>query len=686
MKMIKYIFMTLSMLLVFAACSDDDKLIYNPNNVAPGQLADIAPSYVLTMEQANEIVQTFNWGAFDLGYDAAITYTLEADLAGNNFANAQELASGSILTADITYAKLNSAMINLQQKYGFADETEQTVEFRVKGTISSSSPLVDPVYTNVVTAKVTPYSADVEYPGVHVMGDYSGWSWDNAQKVYSYKMNTVYEAWIFFDGKAQNGFKFAIPVDNEWNNASNWGLQDGQTPANEATSVTLWSDGGSKDIKAYSKNYYKFSFDTSTAELKVLYSMNTFGIVGDGVGGWEADVPFDFDADKQVFVATVTVVDGAIKFRADKGWDLNFGQLKDGETGILASGGENINVTAGTYKITVNMNNSDEMTYKIEAATALDPSKITAQKLTAHEDLAMNQNKSDAITWDALDFGDQSPATVNYTVEMALKGTSFADVQTLGTTKETSLSVSGDKYLEVLKALGKDIDQAVDVDVRVTATVSGITNVYTSNTVSYNLTINTPPTYPEELYMTGAEFGNWFNDASGVVKMVPVNGVEGSFWCVRYFTAGQGFKWAPQIGWGSDFAELGAKSGYSIDGGNAVVDADGLYMVYIDMSADKITVEPAKIYGMGDAFGGWDVDAYPFTVSGNKASITVTTDSNLRIYAGSSAATSDWWTREFNIFDGKIVYRGTGGDQEAVPVTAGQKVTLDFNAGTGTIE
>jgi len=56
------------------------------------------------------------------------------------------------------------------------------------------------------------------------------------------------------------------------------------------------------------------------------------------------------------------------------------------------------------------------------------------------------------------------------------------------------------------------------------------------------------------------------------------------------------------------------------------------------------------------------------------------------MYAGSSIATTDWWTREFNIIDGKIEYRGNGGDQAAVPVTAGKVVTLDFNAGTGTIE
>jgi hypothetical protein len=48
---------------------------------------------------------------------------------------------------------------------------------------------------------------------------------------------------------------------------------------------------------------------------------------------------------------------------------------------------------------------------------------------------------------------------------------------------------------------------------------------------------------------------------------------------------------------------------------------------------------------------------------------------------------TDWWQHEFNIIDGKIAFRGTGGDQAAVPVTAGSKtISLNFKVGTGTIK
>ena len=75
-----------------------------------------------------------------------------------------------------------------------------------------------------------------------------------------------------------------------------------------------------------------------------------------------------------------------------------------------------------------------------------------------------------------------------------------------------------------------------------------------------------------------------------------------------------------------------------------------------------------------------------FSTADGKASVTVSAAGDLRMYAASSIATSDWWTREFIILDGKIAYRGNGGDQERVHIAAGAKVTLDFNAGTGVIE
>jgi hypothetical protein len=47
---------------------------------------------------------------------------------------------------------------------------------------------------------------------------------------------------------------------------------------------------------------------------------------------------------------------------------------------------------------------------------------------------------------------------------------------------------------------------------------------------------------------------------------------------------------------------------------------------------------------------------------------------------------TDWWKTEFIVLDGKIAYRGNGGDQTRVAGTAGQTVSLNFATGTGSIQ
>ena len=75
-----------------------------------------------------------------------------------------------------------------------------------------------------------------------------------------------------------------------------------------------------------------------------------------------------------------------------------------------------------------------------------------------------------------------------------------------------------------------------------------------------------------------------------------------------------------------------------------------------------------------------------FTADGKTLKCTLVADGELRMYAASSRATSDWWTREFIFLDGKIEYRGKGDDQQRVNAGAGQTVVLDFNAGTATLQ
>lgn len=287
------------------------------------------------------------------------------------------------------------------------------------------------------------------------------------------------------------------------------------------------------------------------------------------------------------------------------------------------------------------------------------------------------------------------PLGIRYILQADKGDGNFDSPVVITSLTDAEISFTHEEMNNVMEKLGLEPDVKSQVKLRVVSNayggeegnvlLSGFPTLY-SDVVDIHVTpFEEERAYPESLFMIGDEFGNWNWEDDGIVEMVPVNGKEGEFWCINYFTAGKGFKWAPKRAWANDFNALDTNTGFKQNGGNAEVETDGLYMVYINMKNSEIYIEPAKVYGIGDCFGGWDEGLVLFSVSGKTTSSTVSNAGELRMYAASSIATTDWWTREFIILGGKIVYRANGGDQERVQVAAGKTVTLDFGAGTGVI-
>jgi hypothetical protein len=122
------------------------------------------------------------------------------------------------------------------------------------------------------------------------------------------------------------------------------------------------------------------------------------------------------------------------------------------------------------------------------------------------------------------------------------------------------------------------------------------------------------------------------------------------------------------------------------------VDKAGLYTINVDVVNGRVVVEPAVIVGMNKPFKNpdWSMDCADAIFTNNTdgtTSYVVAEDGDMRVFVKSSMITGfDWWHAEFIIKDGKIVYRGTGGDPEAIALKAGQTVTFDFNNEAGSIK
>ena len=196
-----------------------------------------------------------------------------------------------------------------------------------------------------------------------------------------------------------------------------------------------------------------------------------------------------------------------------------------------------------------------------------------------------------------------------------------------------------------------------------------------------------------DLFLTGSNYdwgGKW-------LQLVPFNKSEEDFWTLIYLHEGEQLKFAPQAGGGDDFGytgttindEAGANITSSSDG-NLVVGKAGWYLLKVQNGSTKaLTVLQPNVYLIGDAAGEWNIaDSHKFTVptteDGVFESPAFAADAELRMCV--SVDGFEWWQSEFMVFDGKIEYRGRGIDQNRVNVKAGQKVTLNFTAGTGEIK
>ncbi len=133
---------------------------------------------------------------------------------------------------------------------------------------------------------------------------------------------------------------------------------------NYGGSAGVLSSGGG-DITVSAGNY-NVMFDFKKLKYTV-ESTQPWGIVGDATpNGWNGpDVKFrpDFATEKVWVIDDITLTAGKIKFRFNDAWAVNYGD--NGADGTLESGGADISVQAGKYKVVLDLSNANSPTYTL---------------------------------------------------------------------------------------------------------------------------------------------------------------------------------------------------------------------------------------------------------------------------------------------------------------------------------
>jgi hypothetical protein len=359
MKITRYFFIAASLLTMLTACDSDlEKITFNPENAAPGQLTASETSIELTAAKTKQEVLTLKWGKSEYGLPVAVSYTVQMDVRGGDFSNAYTLASTSDNTVTFKGNELNKAILALQLlKNPDADYNydPQELDFRVTSDFSED---VATIYTNKLGITITPYAGKMEYRKLAVPGSHQGWAPDNyGQALYETDAKNhpnVFVGYVYMGAGTE--FKFA---DGSWD--VNWGSSDGAT----------LEEGGS-NISVPGAGCYYLSVNLN--DLTFTMEKRDWSIVGDAVGGWDNDIDLEFDKDNNVFRTTYNFTgEGEFKFRVNHAWDINLGADADGDEGDLKEGGANIKPLPGEYTVTLSFADGYPV-YKLFAGS--DVSKV----------------------------------------------------------------------------------------------------------------------------------------------------------------------------------------------------------------------------------------------------------------------------------------------------------------------
>ena len=343
--------------IIAISCSTDDvedRAAINGTDAAVLVAPEDGNTFTLTPENAAAQAERFVWSDANYEGEVQITYTVEMDLEGANFANPQSL--GSAISANqlaVTQESMNNAALAL----GAMPFSVTSFEVRVKSTIGDG---LSPMYSNVAIITVSPYTT--EAPKVYVVGNFLGASgygndWTPADAVplaASGFGQTDFEGYVYMNVAAVE-YKI-LPTNTSF---------DGDYGDDGSFSGVLVQEGES-NILATGPGYFRVT--VNTAAMSYSAAPAEWGIIGSATPtGWDSDSNMTYDQATKKWTITVALTGGQeIKFRANDAWDLNYGD--DGADGMLNAGGANIAIGAtGTYTVELDLSNPREYSYTLTA-------------------------------------------------------------------------------------------------------------------------------------------------------------------------------------------------------------------------------------------------------------------------------------------------------------------------------
>jgi hypothetical protein len=142
----------------------------------------------------------------------------------------------------------------------------------------------------------------------------------------------------------------AGPTWIKFTSAPDWG----HTNYGSAGENILSVDGAAAGIDVPLAGYYRVQVNIEALTYR-LDKIDGWGLIGTATpGSWDNSTPMTYDATTKTWSKTVNLVNGALKFRANNGWDISYGPASDQLQGTLTSTDAAISIgEPGSYTVRV---------------------------------------------------------------------------------------------------------------------------------------------------------------------------------------------------------------------------------------------------------------------------------------------------------------------------------------------
>ncbi len=286
--------------LLLWSCKKDEVRAY----IRDGVSSLSASSTTLVLDSSNSgsnDAVTFTWPATDFGAKVAVKYTLEIDSVNGAFAKPMIYALGNNLSKKFTMLEFNSVALSL----GLVPETAGQLIVRLRSDVvqiqNSTSSTYPPVYSNVLTVTVTPYSTIIPplytVPDhLYIVGDATPGGWGNPVPVPTQELTKLdyatFGAILNLGGTGKH--YLLLPKNGDWGHK--YGLNGDNSNAAFQTTGPFIPDGGADIPAPDAAGLYKIVVDFLTGTYTVTavtvdVPANLF-LVGDATpGGWSNPVP-----------------------------------------------------------------------------------------------------------------------------------------------------------------------------------------------------------------------------------------------------------------------------------------------------------------------------------------------------------------------------------------------------------